>query len=68
MGKTPSFNAYYGKNDKGQKVKLGISFEGKKYPGINHPSEAKKSAPKVSTNTSTKTKKKGFLSRRKSRD
>ena len=39
MGKTPSFEAYYGKNDLGLKVKLGISFGNQKYPGINHPSE-----------------------------
>ena len=68
MGKTPSFNGYYGFNDLGQKVKLGISFDGKKYPGIQHPSEvaAKKQTIKQ-TIKSTKSTVKKFTTKKTSR-
>jgi tRNA U38,U39,U40 pseudouridine synthase TruA len=68
MGKTPSFNGYYGFNDLGQKVKLGISFDGKKYPGIQHPSEvaAKKQTIKQ-TIQSIKPKAKKQTTKKKSR-
>ena len=68
MGKTPSFNGYYGFNDLGQKVKLGISFDGKKYPGIQHPSEvaAKKQTIKQIIK-STKSTVKKFTTKKKSR-
>ncbi len=62
MSKTPSFEAYYGKNDKGIKVKLGIGFGNKKYPGINHPSEVKQTI-KVSNKPTPKK----FTQKKKSR-
>jgi len=65
MGKTPSFNGYYGFNDLGQKVKLGISFDGKKYPGIQHPSEVKQTIKQ--TIKSTKSTVKKFTTKKKSR-
>ena len=61
--KTPSFTPYYGKNEKDQKVKLGISFGGKHYPGISHPSEAK--AKVKATIQSTKATIKKFTSKKK---
>jgi len=66
MGNTPSFEAYYGKNEKDQKVKLGISFNNKKYPGINHPSEIKvKVKPTIESKKPT-TKK--FVSKKSTRN
>ncbi len=41
MGTTKSFSPVYRKNAKDQKVKVGISFGGVVYLGINHPSEIK---------------------------
>ena len=61
MGKTPSFTPYYGKNEKDQKVKLGISFGGKHYVGITHPSEVKVKQ----TTQSTKATIKKFTSKKK---
>jgi hypothetical protein len=60
MGKTPSFNPYYGKNAKDEKIKLGISFGGKHYPGISHPSEAKAKVKATIQSTKPTTKKFSF--------
>ena len=65
MGTTPSFTPVYRKNDKNQKVKVGISFNGSIHLGINHPSELKVKA-KVTTESKKPTAKR-FVSGRKNR-
>ena len=61
MGKTPSFTPVYRKNDKDEKIKVGISFGGVVHLGINHPSEVKvKAKPVIKESTKSTPKKQGF--------
>ncbi len=60
MGTTPSFSPVYRKNEKNQKVKVGISFGGSIHLGINHPSELKVKAKVTPESKKPTTKKFGF--------
>lgn len=56
MGKTPSFSTVYGKNEKGQRVAIGIKLEGGIFlKGVRHPAEVRKATKPKSTTESKKT-------------
>ena len=69
MGKTPSFSTVYGKNDKGQRVALGIKLEGGIFlKGVRHPAEVRKvTKPKSTTESKNSITKKLGLGRKTKR-